>query len=108
MKDQALETLAARIVQVCDPEEVFLYGSRAKGGSTPASDLDLLVVVRPGVRTAPLATELREVLDAFPLRIDLKVVTSDELERQSGEPYGFMRAIRSSGRTLYRRQRARP
>lgn len=93
----------ARIVEACDPGEILLYGSHAKGQATVESDIDLLVVAGPGARTATLAIEAREVLDGFPMRIDLKVMTQEELEAESRQPYGFIQSIRSSGIVLYKR-----
>ena len=34
-----------RIVENCDPESVYLFGSAARGEMTDASDLDFLVVL---------------------------------------------------------------
>ena len=59
--------MVALIAEACDPEEIFLYGSHAKGQATVESDLDLPVVVGSGVRPAELAIEVRELLDGFPV-----------------------------------------
>jgi len=40
-----LAPLLTRIVEACRPEEVWLFGSRARGQARPDSDWDLLVVV---------------------------------------------------------------
>ncbi len=40
-----LRTLLARIDAACDPIEVILYGSRARGEATAQSDWDLKVIV---------------------------------------------------------------
>lgn len=40
-----LRTLLARIEAACDPIEVILYGSRARGEATAQSDWDLKVIV---------------------------------------------------------------
>ena len=37
--------LVARIVEACHPEQIWLFGSRARGQARPDSDWDLLVVV---------------------------------------------------------------
>ncbi len=49
-RDQRIDTtpigpLLARIVQACQPEQVWLFGSRARGQARPDSDWDLLVVM---------------------------------------------------------------
>lgn len=105
-QDRALREMVALIAEACDPEEIFLYGSHAKGQATVESDLDLLVVVGSGVRPAELAIEVRELLDGFPVRVDLKVMTREDLEARSRQPFGFIQSIRSSGIVLYRRAQA--
>lgn len=40
-----LTTLLARIEAACDPVEIILYGSRARGDATAQSDWDLKVIV---------------------------------------------------------------
>lgn len=105
-QDRALREMVSLIAEVCDPEEIFLYGSYAKGQATVESDLDLLVVVRSGVRPTELAIEVRELLDGFPMRVDLKVMTQEDLEAGSRQPFGFIQSIRSSGVFLYKRARA--
>jgi len=104
--DRALQEMAALIAEACDPEEIFLYGSHAKGQETVESDIDLLVVVGSGVWPAELEIEVRELLDGFPVRVDLKVMTQEDLETQSRQPFGFMQSIRSSGLALYKRAQA--
>ncbi len=43
--DPALEEVVRRIVDVYQPERVYLFGSKARRDSGPDSDYDLLVVV---------------------------------------------------------------
>jgi uncharacterized protein len=45
-EEEALAQVVARLVQGLDPEEVWLFGSRAEGRNTPDSDFDLLVVTK--------------------------------------------------------------
>ena len=55
------ETLLGRmvtaIVDAADPEQVILFGSRARGDARPGSDVDLVVVEAepfgPGATAAP-------------------------------------------------------
>ncbi len=43
--DPALSEIVRRLVEAYEPEEVYLFGSRARGDTGPDSDYDLLVVV---------------------------------------------------------------
>ncbi len=45
IEDPALDRLLARVVEVMNPLEVWLFGSRAEGRARPDSDYDLLVVL---------------------------------------------------------------
>jgi len=46
-EDEALRGVVERLVNGLNPVEVWLFGSRARGGHQPDSDFDLLVVTRP-------------------------------------------------------------
>lgn len=39
-----LDEIARRIVEVCEPEKVIVFGSRARRDHRPDSDIDILVV----------------------------------------------------------------
>jgi len=43
-----LQAAVARLIAAFDPEEVILFGSRARGTARPDSDMDLVVVLRAG------------------------------------------------------------
>ena len=62
-----IQPLLARIVEKYHPDQVWLYGSRARGDQRPDSDWDLFIV-------APDATDER----------DLSPVVAAELRRGSG------------------------
>jgi predicted nucleotidyltransferase len=47
-----IRDLIARIVASWQPEQIWLFGSRARGTATPESDWDLLVVVPDGIDEA--------------------------------------------------------
>ncbi len=44
--DEVLDAMVRAIVDAVDPEQVWLFGSRARGQAGPESDVDLLVVER--------------------------------------------------------------
>lgn len=44
--DPALARIIRRLVTAYEPEQIFLFGSRARGDPGPDSDYDLLLVVR--------------------------------------------------------------
>jgi hypothetical protein len=42
----SLVEIVSRLVAACEPERMYLFGSRARGDQGPDSDFDLLVVVK--------------------------------------------------------------
>jgi predicted nucleotidyltransferase len=71
---------------------VYLFGSVARAEDTPASDIDIAVILKDGVdksRTEEIITENeREAYRLFRAGINTLLYTSDEFERmlQSGHP----------------------
>lgn len=45
-RDPALAEVIRRLVQAYEPEQIYLFGSKARGDAGPDSDYDLLVVVQ--------------------------------------------------------------
>ncbi len=58
-QDPVLAEIVRRLVELLDPERIYLFGSRAPGRTGPDSDYDLMVVVpqltEPGYRLAQRA-----------------------------------------------------
>jgi uncharacterized protein len=100
----ALRSIVALIVRCCDPEEIVLFGSHAKGRTHDASDVDLLVIGDFRRSRYLRAQEVEELLLQFPMPIDVHLLTRAELEAESADPLAFYRTIRIHGVTLYRRE----
>jgi predicted nucleotidyltransferase len=68
---QDRDTLVSLINQFLPRTLVWAFGSRVKGTSGPASDLDLVAFTRPGQR--PQLSLLKEALEesSLPFRVDL-------------------------------------
>jgi predicted nucleotidyltransferase len=49
-----LQTLVERVIVRWQPEQIWLFGSRARGDADASSDWDLLVVVPDGIDDAEL------------------------------------------------------
>jgi len=99
--EQPLRSITELIVQCCDPEAVLLFGSYAKGQYNLDSDLDLLVI--GDFRKSPYlrGLEVRELLRRYPIRIDLHLVTPEEMAAESRKPHGFLSSVLSSSRIMY-------
>jgi predicted nucleotidyltransferase len=99
--DRALRSITALIVRCCDPDAVLLFGSHAKGQYNLDSDLDLLVIGDFQGSPYLRGHEVRGLLRRYPIRIDLHLVTQEEVAAESRKPHGFLSAALSSSRILY-------
>lgn len=97
-----ITALAASVVAVCDPDELLLFGSYAKGLHNRYSDLDLLAVLDRPV-TARLRSEVRDATACVPIPVDVHLYSYQELLQIAGDPHGFYSSILTSARLLYRK-----
>jgi predicted nucleotidyltransferase len=78
-------TAVRRLVLAAQPEQVILFGSRARGEAQADSDFDLLIVeTEPFGRTRSRLLEiarLERALGALPIALDILVYSRDEAER---------------------------
>lgn len=82
-------------------EEVWLYGSLARGDAVPGSDADLLVLLRD----SPLRFLERPLiyqLDFCGIGTDVLVYTQAELNRMQNAGNHFFQTVRSEGICLFR------
>jgi predicted nucleotidyltransferase len=70
--------MVKRIVQKFDPEQIILFGSQARGGAGPDSDVDLLVVMEVEGPKLEKCLEVRGAMGDFPVPID--VIVTDPAE----------------------------
>ena len=94
------------IVRSCDPDEIVLFGSYAKGTSGRESDLDILVIGDFRESRWLRARELEGLLGQIPMQIDVHLVTRDEMAAETLRSYSFLSSVRVSAVTLYRRPAA--
>lgn len=101
-----LSRLVARLVVCCDPDEILLFGSYAKGTADRASDADLLLVFghQPSIALRNAAFDAtRGVLET-----DLHLHERAELLAAAQDRHGFLGSVLRSGRSLYLRPGAAP
>lgn len=100
-------TLANRLVAVCDPKAVLLFGSWGKARMDVYSDLDILVVLdrRP---TPAVRAELADATTCLPLKVDLLLWTAEDISAAESDPYGFRGSVLSSAVPLHIRRDPAP
>lgn len=102
--DIPLERLVHHIVEVMNPLEIWLFGSRAEGRARPTSDYDLLVVMPDEtpeldldpVRAWRLGWEVSVTADIIPC-------TRSEFDEEKDELDSLPRAATLRGRKIYER-----
>ncbi len=107
----AVEPVLAEAVEIivdqADPEQIYLFGSRARGNARPDSDVDLLVVEREPF--GPNRSRRREMsrlclaLANLPVAADVLVYACEELDHwRHARNHVIAHALRD-GRLLYER-----
>ena len=107
--DKLLDQMVQAIVAEVDPEQVILFGSRARGDAREDSDVDLVVVeAEPFGKTRSRrleAVRLWKSLSGFIVPKDILVYSRDEVEYwRDSLNHVLARALRE-GRVLYERPR---
>ena len=103
----SIPEIVKRIVATAQPEQIFLFGSWAKGTNRADSDLDLLVI-----ESAPFGKErsrLREIgrleraLGRLPYPTDILVYSRDEVERWRSSSHHVIAQALKEGMEIYAR-----
>jgi Nucleotidyltransferase domain. len=101
---EIIEEVTKRLVNVYQPETIYLFGSYAWGHPDEESDLDLLIVVR----TSDEKSHKRiipglHVLWDLNISKDLLVYTQEEFDVRVVDPTSFLHKIKNKGKVIYAR-----
>jgi len=99
-----IDEITRRIVAVCDPERIVLFGSAARGTADDRSDLDLLVVTRWEGRRRAEMVRIDRALGGLGVARDVVVLLPEEYDRDQHIPGTVARAASREGRLLYARR----
>ena len=106
--DKLLQQVVDALVKAVDPEKVILFGSRARGDDTTASDIDLFLQVETGRDTRMLAAEsyktIHRLRDRPPVGIDVVVKDTAFVERFGKSVGSVVRPALTEGKLLYARR----
>lgn len=101
MEERIREVIEA--LRAYDPDQVFLFGSWARGEADELSDLDIVVIKRT---SSPFFQRLREVARLLPASIggvDILVYTPEEFTRMRRDGNAFAGLIAEEGKLIYAR-----
>ena len=105
MTKKTLSQMVEAIVREVDPEQVYLFGSRATGRADDDSDVDLLIVERDpfgGQRNRwQELRRIRRALSSFRIPKDILVYSRDEFTHWKGSLNHIVGVCRREGRLLY-------
>jgi len=105
--EQVLDEIVDVIVREVNPEQIILFGSRARGEAAADSDIDLLIVenepFEPSRSRYQEITRFRRTLSQFQIAKDILVYSTDEVAKwQQSVNHIISRSLRE-GRLLYER-----
>jgi predicted nucleotidyltransferase len=106
--DALIDRVRDRIVEACDPDALYLFGSAARGQTQKGSDLDLLVVtpLPDGVTNRDKSRELHALFRGWKLPLDIIVRTPDQFQRGTRLPGFIERTVERDGIMLHRKNNA--
>jgi uncharacterized protein len=100
----AIRPLLDRIIARWNPQQVWLFGSRARGDSTPDSDWDLFVVVDDSMEEGELDPGVgRRLRRECGLRADVIPWRASEFSEFRGTPNTIAYSVAQDGKLLHER-----
>jgi uncharacterized protein len=98
-----IRTALTRIVDIADPLQVLLFGSRARGGARPWSDVDLLVILPDAADRRALWVRMSEAVSDIVPAIDIVPTSQSGYAERSQFPFFVERYAQTEGVVMYER-----
>lgn len=98
--EQILNEIIRRIVETAHPRKIILFGSAERGEMGPDSDLDVLVIIPPGIHRRKTARSIYRNLIGVGFAVDV-VVTEQDIERYKDNSGLVIKSALEQGRILY-------
>jgi predicted nucleotidyltransferase len=100
-EDATLRRIVDTIVEALDPEQVILFGSRARGDDTAQSDYDLCVIRKQADGRRDLVRQIHGLFGRRDFSMDVFVLTPDELDEQASVANTLGYIVARDGEVLY-------
>ena len=101
-RHSALKEIVRRLVAAYEPEQIYIFGSVARGESGPDSDYDLLVVVPDGAQPERRDSRLAyQVLWGIGTAVDAVVCTSGWFHARTHLKASLPGTVLREGKLLY-------
>ena len=101
LSDETLGEIIARVLGVCRPEQVILFGSAATGRMTRDSDIDILVILNDVADARREAMLVRTALAGLPFPFDVIMMSRDRFEETRDVIGGIAWPAARYGRVIY-------
>lgn len=98
-----IQTIVDRIVEVADPEKIFLFGSYAIGEGREESDYDFLVIKNGDYHKGELTEDIYMNLVGVGAPVDVVIVTPEEVDRYKDSPSLVIKSALEKGKLIYER-----
>ncbi len=103
-EDEALQEVVKRLVMGIDPEQIWLFGSRAENRNAPGSDFDILVVTKVADgESARDYDALYAPIKGLGVGCDVVPCRADEFETERNDPTSLCWQVVRNGKLLYER-----
>ena len=104
---ETIEAITQLIVERFEPEQVILFGSCARDEEDENSDLDLMVVLRPGVEPPRRGNPIHAAIaDHFVLPVDLLIRSYEAFATYRPNPNSMLSRMLEDSEVLYDRRAA--
>lgn len=102
--DQALiQEITRKIVAAFNPRRIILFGSRARGGAHPDSDVDLFIEMETNLHPVERRAKIRNLFDDQWWPMDILVYTPQEVAERRNSLVSLVPVIEREGEVLYER-----
>ena len=99
----AVQDIVEKLVEQYAPQQVILFGSRARGEADPTSDIDLLIIKETTDRFINRWTTVRAILSDPTRTVGLEtlVLTPEEVSQRLAVGDQFVAEIMQTGEVMY-------
>ncbi len=101
VSEETLREVIRRILGVCSPDRVILFGSAATGRMTRDSDIDLLVLDSGLVDRRKEALLIRRALSGLPFPFDIVVMSKDRFDETRNVIGGIAWPAARDGKVIF-------
>ena len=101
LKQDVLDEIVRRVVEVAQPERIILFGSAARGDMTHDSDVDLLVVKSGVTDQIRLAQEIHLSFWGLLVPIDVIVVSPEDIAKFANGVGTIIPSAMEEGKVIY-------